>query len=114
SHLHNNPTYITIHHFKPHPPHSPPPLSTHYPPYTLYHPPPNSQPFTPLLTLNIFQNYHFTQIHHRSFHFYHLLLHPLKNTFVHRNPFFTHPPFAHIPLQTLLHKNYPKRLPAQI
>jgi gamma-glutamyltranspeptidase len=50
----------------------------------IYQAPPNSQGFTGLMTLNILENYDFSQIEHGSFDYYHLLIEALKKSFQHR------------------------------
>ncbi|MBG9490673.1 gamma-glutamyltransferase [Bacillus subtilis] len=114
SHLQNNGSYMTIDDFKAHRGEWAAPVSSDYRGYSVYQAPPNSQGFTGLLTLNILENYDFTQIEHGSFEFYHVLVEALKKSFVDRNAFLTDPAFADIPLERLLDKNYAKRLAGEI
>ncbi len=66
------------------------------------------------MTLNILENYDFSQIEHGSFDYYHLLIEALKKSFQHRNEVLTDPAFSHIPLDRLLDKRYAKQLAEEI
>lgn len=66
------------------------------------------------MTLNILENYDFSQIEHGSFEYYHLLIEALKKSFQHRNEVLTDPAFSHIPLDRLLDKRYAKQLAEEI
>ena len=66
------------------------------------------------MTLNILENYDFSQIEHGSFDYYHLLIEALKKSFQHRNKVLTDPAFSHIPLDRLLDKRYAKQLAEEI
>jgi gamma-glutamyltranspeptidase len=82
------------------------PISTSYRDYTVYQVPPNSQGFVGLMTLNILENFDFSQIQHGSFGYYHILVEALKRSFQDRNQYLTDPNFSSIPLAHLLSKEY--------
>ncbi|MEA5632599.1 gamma-glutamyltransferase, partial [Bacillus velezensis] len=114
SHLQNNGSYMTIDDFKAHRGEWAAPVSSDYRGYSVYQAPPNSQGFTGLLTLNILENYDFTQIEHVSFEYYHVLVEALKKSFLDRDAVLTDPAFADIPLERLLDKRYAKQLAEEI
>lgn len=86
------------------------PLAIPYRDYTVYQVPPNSQGFVGLMTLNVLENFDFSQIPHGSFEYYHLLVEALKLTFRDRNQVLTDPVFYDIPLDRLLSKKYAAEL----
>lgn len=114
SFLQNNGGHLTLEDFKAHRGEWSDPVSSDYRGCRIYQAPPNSQGFTGLMTLNILENYDFTQIEHGSFEYYHLLIEALKKSFQHRNEVLTDPAFSHIPLDRLLDKRYAKQLAEEI
>ncbi|OCB95409.1 Gamma-glutamyltransferase [Bacillus amyloliquefaciens] len=114
SFLQNNGGHLTLEDFKAHRGEWSDPVSSDYRGRRIYQAPPNSQGFTGLMTLNILENYDFTQIEHGSFEYYHLLIEALKKSFQHRNEVLTDPAFSHIPLDRLLDKRYAKQLAEEI
>lgn len=114
SYLQHNGSYMTLDDFTAHRGEWMEPISCDYRGCTVYQAPPNSQGFTGLLTLNILENYDFSQIEHGSFTYYHVLVEALKKSFLDRNAVLTDPAFADIPLERLLDKSYAKQLAEEI
>ncbi len=112
--MQNNGDRLTLDDFKAHRGEWTNPVSSDYRGCKIYQAPPNSQGFTGLMTLNILENYDFSQIEHGSFDYYHLLIEALKKSFQHRNEVLTDPAFSHIPLDRSLDKRYAKRLAEEI
>ncbi|MGW8458876.1 gamma-glutamyltransferase [Bacillus atrophaeus] len=114
AYLQNNGSFLTLADFKEHRGEWAEPVSTDYRGYSVYQAPPNSQGFTGLMTLNVLENYDFSQIEHGSFEYYHVLVEALKKSFLDRNAVLTDPAFSDIPLEKLLDKSYAKQLAAEI
>ncbi|WFA04842.1 gamma-glutamyltransferase [Bacillus sp. HSf4] len=114
AYLQNNGGLLTLEDFARHKGEWVDPISTTYREYDIYQMPPNSQGFTGLMTLNILENYDFTNIKHGSFEYYHLLIEALKRSFADRNQVLTDPDFSPVPLDRLLDKAYARKLAADI
>ncbi|BCJ87146.1 gamma-glutamyltransferase [Effusibacillus dendaii] len=106
SYLQDNGGLLTLEDFASHRGEWVSPISTTYRDYMVYQVPPNSQGFAGLMTLNILENFNFSQIEQGSFEYYHILVEALKRTFQDRNQYLTDPDFSTIPLDHLLSKEY--------
>ncbi len=90
------------------------PLTGKYRGYSIYQVPPNSQGFTAIMTLQMLEQYDFSQIEHGSYEYYHVLIEALKLSFRDRNCYLTDPLFSDIPLERLLSPAYTAELAAMI
>lgn len=90
------------------------PVSTEFQGYTLHELPPNGQGIVALEMLNILEGYDLKSLGHNSAEYIHLIAEAKKLAFADRDTYVTDPDVRKLPVETLISKDYARRMRARI